>query len=230
MMAFFSLSIPRLSRSAQGAPRNRLDWSTHVPRHQFTCRSILARLVSLHRIAINVIAKYMELEKQRSCDTFQQSSDAGSTTRAKMQFHILNRLAAVFFLLTLALANPLDEAAAIRAAPADNVQIRQIQPSGFTTERTANTEFAPPTTPVPPDPSATGTQTTSHEANTEIVPSAGTGGTGPPLVTTDSRSANTQAIGPFTGSSVMSDLAMPTGAVRMDVVLGAVAVGIAGMV
>jgi hypothetical protein len=104
-------------------------------------------------------------------------------------------------------------------------QIRQ-EPTAFTTARTANTEFAPPQNVTPPDPSATGTQTTTHEANTEIIP-ATTTGTPPPLITTDSRSANTQAVGPFTVSSTAG--VEPTG-VRFDVIVAGVAIGIAGLV
>ncbi|KAF2110964.1 hypothetical protein BDV96DRAFT_666744 [Lophiotrema nucula] len=120
-----------------------------------------------------------------------------------MYSRLLMRVSALCFLMSLVLADAVEEAAnhryirAERAAPANeihNIYPRQ-DPTVFTTARTANTEFAPPGSVTPPDPSATGTQTTTHAANTEIIPSANTG-SAPPLVTTDSRSANTEAVGP----------------------------------
>ncbi|KAF2263009.1 hypothetical protein CC78DRAFT_290380 [Lojkania enalia] len=152
-----------------------------------------------------------------------------------MQRPFFKYLSTVLLVISFALANPLDDAAYMRAGrAAEAAPTNQIQkiyprqdPTAFTTERSANTEFAPPRTVTPPDPSATGTQTTTHEANTEIIPSPNTGSSAPPVVPTTSRSANTEAIQPTPSSTA---LAMPTGVVRMDAILGAVAMGIAGIV
>lgn len=147
---------------------------------------------------------------------------ASSESYVTMHLQAFNSIIALLAVFTLTSATVLNEPLNQRFA----FHPRQIQPSSCVTSRSANTEFLCVTTVTPPDPSATGTQTTTHDANTEIEPSPNTG-SAPPIVTTDSRSANTQAVGPSTMSSAF---AMPTGAVNMEAVLGAVAVGIAGMV
>jgi len=67
---------------------------------------------------------------------------------------------------------------------------------------------------------------TNHGSKNKMFVSSSTG-LASPLVTTDSRSINTEAVGPFTASSASAAL---TGAMRMDVVLRGVVVGLVGMV
>ena len=155
----------------------------------------------------------------------------------------------VFLLITLSLASPWNRAIGRAPAPEPAAfaaglpehllnprhllgprQDIPATPTAYTTSRSANTEFAPP--------GATGTsyletQTTTHTANTQIVVPTSVSSANGNGVTTDSRSANTQAVGPSTVSSTAGAvMAVQTGAVRMDrlVGMGVVAVGVAGLV
>lgn len=134
-------------------------------------------------------------------------------------------------LVSLVHATPIDDAPEEARAPkpqpdamrlVNAIHVRQIAPSSYTTSREANTENAPP--PITQSSSSV-EAVTSRVSNNQIVPSAVTSDA--PIVTTDSRTANNQNVFPSTQST---GLAMPTGAVRIDAVLGGVAVGLAGIV
>ncbi|KAF2184874.1 hypothetical protein K469DRAFT_688470 [Zopfia rhizophila CBS 207.26] len=146
-------------------------------------------------------------------------------------YYGINLLVSTLLFVLSALGNPLDDAVPARTAEPNpvplirNVYARQEVPTSYTTSRAGNTDFAPPVTNTPSS-TTPASVITSLESNNEIFASSGTG-SAPPLVTTDSESANTKAVGP---STVSSALAAPTGAMRMDVVLGGVVVGLAGMV
>ncbi|KAF2250823.1 hypothetical protein BU26DRAFT_603354 [Trematosphaeria pertusa] len=220
-----SLSIPRCSCGVHVATS--LANSSQLRRSP--SRSIRYRIskmpsTSSSRTCIFVsccVGLYCKAELERSCRT---SLSASHTVNHQFPIELLQpntmhtrifislSTAALFF-ISLTLATPLEEARAAAAHPNPDanqllraIYPRQIAPSSYTTARTANTEFAPPQT-ISPTSTTPATPITSRVSNNEIVPSSNTG-PAPPLITTDSRTANTQAVGPFT---VSSGKAAPTG-------------------